>query len=132
MLKSESEKDKAVDFKNGENMSDLSYLIDMMNGKKALIKGVIDDFLSQIPGELQNIDTAIKKTDFALIKKFSHSMKSSVSIMGISSATVILKEMEDLGAKELNIDKINELNQRLNLICQKAIEEIETEKYNYL
>lgn len=131
MVKSESEENNTLDSSNGKNMSDLSYLIDMMNGKKSLIKGVIDDFLSQIPRELQNINSAIEKTDFTLIKKISHSMKSSVSIMGISQAASILKEMEDLSVKELNLEKIKDLKDKLNLICLQAIEELEIEKYNY-
>ena len=59
-------------------------------------------------------------------------MKSSVSIMSISILIPILKEMEDLGAKATDLDKIKQLNQQLNLICNQAIREIEKEKLNYI
>ena len=58
-------------------------------------------------------------------------MKSSVSIMGITLLTPILKEMEDLGTNANNIERINELNLQLNLICNQAINEIESKKNNY-
>ena len=122
------------------NVCNLSYLSEMMGEKKSLIKEIIDVFLIQVPEELQSINQAITKTDYATIKNVAHTMKSSVSIMGISVLTPVLQEMEDLGAMAAdgsttlttNIEKIKELNQKLNLICKQAMEEIEKEKHNYV
>ena len=125
MIKSESEK-------SIENVCHLNYLTEMMGGKKHLIKGIIDAFLKQVPEELQSINEAIVKLDYATIKNFANSMKSSVSIMGISVLTPVLQEMEDLGGMAADIAKIKQLNQNLNLICKQAIEEIEREKHNYV
>jgi HPt (histidine-containing phosphotransfer) domain-containing protein len=122
-----NELDKSI-----ENVCDLNYLSETMGGKKHLIKEIMDIFLEQVPEELKSIDDAIKKTDYAIIKSFAHTMKSSVSIMGISILMPILQEMETLGAKAADIEKIKELNQKLNLICKQAIEEIEREKHNYV
>ena|ERR1017187_6138217 len=117
--------------KNIEKVYDLSYITETMGGEKHLIKEIIDVFLKQVPEELQSINDAIIKTDYAVIRKFAHTMKSSVSVMGITALTPVLQEMEDLGAKATSIEKIKELNQNLNLICKQAIEEIESEKHNY-
>jgi uncharacterized protein YlzI (FlbEa/FlbD family) len=51
MIKSESEK-------NIENVCDFTYLDKIMNGKKHLIKEVIDAFLKQVPEELRAINDA--------------------------------------------------------------------------
>jgi len=125
MIQSESEK-------KIENVCDLSYLSETMSGKKKLIKEMMDVFLQQIPEELQSINDAIIKTDYPTIKNFAHTMKSSVSIMGVSVLKPILEEMEDLGAKATDMEKIKQLNQKLNLICKQGIEEIEREKHNYI
>ncbi len=114
-----------------ENVCDLNYLTEMMDNKKPLIGGIMDSFLQQIPEELQSINDAITKTDYTIIKSFAHTMKSSVSIMGIAILTPILKEMEDLGKAASGIERIKELSIQLNLICEQAIKEIETEKPNY-
>lgn len=111
-----------------ENVCNFNYLSEMVNGKKNLITEIMDTFLKQIPQELQSINDAVLKKDYPLIKSLAHKMKSSVSIMGISSLTPVLQEMMDLGEKATDIEKIKELNQKLNLICKKAIEEIEKEK----
>lgn len=115
-----------------ENVCDLKYLNEMMGGKKHLIKGVMDVFLLQIPEELKCINDAVKKINYATIKSNSHTMKSSVSIMGISCLATVLHEMEVLGETATDIEKIIELNHKLNLVCMKAIDEIEREKLNYV
>ncbi len=130
MVKRESEN-------SSENVCNLRYLSDTMGGKKHLIKEIMDVFLKQIPEELQAINEAIAKEDFTIIKSFAHTMKSSVSIMGISVLTPVLQEMEDLGGKQESPDnyrdeRIKELNQKLALICKKAMIEIEREKHNYI
>jgi HPt (histidine-containing phosphotransfer) domain-containing protein len=125
MIKNESEN-------KIENVCDLMYLDKMMGGKKNLIKGIIDAFLKQVPEELQSINDAIEKTDYKIIKNVAHTMRSTVSIMGISILTPVLKEMEDLGASASDIEKIKELNQKLNLICKQVLEEIEREEHNYV
>ena len=115
-----------------ENICNLNYLTETMGGKKNLINEIMEVFLIQIPEELSCINEAIKQNDFAGIKKFAHTMKSSVSIMGITALTPVLQEMEDLGTKEQNIERIVTLNEKLNLFCNQAIEEINTEKVNYI
>jgi len=125
MIKNESEM-------NIENVCNLRYLTDAMGGKKHLIKEIIDVFLKQVPEELQYVHNAIIKIDYATIKNYAHTMKSSVSIMGIAMLSPVLQEMEDLGAKATGIEKIKELNKKLNLICKQAIKEIEEEKNKYV
>lgn len=131
MLKSESEKDiqKSTII---EHVCDLTYLTEMTGGKKDMMKAIIDVFLKQIPEELQSIKEAIEKSNYVTIRNFAHSMKSSVSIMSISILIPILKEMEELGAKTTDLEKIKQLNQQLDLICNQAIREIEKEKLNYV
>ena len=117
--------------KCNKNVSDLAYLSEIMGGKKDLIKEIMDVFLKQIPEELQSMNEAIAKTDYAIIKNIAHTMKSSVSIMGVSALTPVLQEMEDSGAMAVDIEKIKTLNLELNLICKQAIEEVARERRNY-
>jgi len=132
MIKIETEKCNVQNNNFGENICNLGYLSETMAGEKHLIKEIIDIFLKQFPEELQCINDAIKKTDYALIKSIAHTMKSSVLIIGISSVVPVLQEIEDLGRTAVNIEKIKELNQKLNVICMQAISEIEREKYKYI
>ncbi len=111
---------------------DFKYLSETMGGKKKAIREVIDAFVEEVPQQLQSISDAILKMDYLIIKRFAHVMRSSVSIMGISALVPVLQEMENLGTKATDIEKIKELNQKLNLICKQALEEIEKIKPNYV
>lgn len=115
-----------------ENVCDFKYLSEMTGGKKYLIKDLMDAFIKQISEELQSINDAIIKTDYPTIKNIAHTMKSSVSIMGISVLTPVLQEMEELAKAASDIERIKELNQKLHVICKQALEEIEREKGNYV
>jgi len=131
MKNSDSQNDTIQENTSGENVCDLKDLIEMMNGKRHLIKEIMNTFLEETPKELLSINDAVTKIDYAGIKKFSHSMRSTVSIMGISILDPILKEMEDLGTMSADLEKIKTLHQKLNIICKRAIQEIEQEVQNY-
>jgi len=73
----------------------LNYLSGLMGGKEHLIKKIMDTFLIQVKEELDSINDAILKKDYITIKNLAYTMKSSVSIMGISALIPILQEMED-------------------------------------
>lgn len=115
-----------------ENACNISYLSEIVGGKKDLIRQIMDAFLSQVAENLPSITNAISKTDYLTINQITHSMKSSASIMGISAIRPVLEEMEVLGASATNIDRIKELNQMLNIVYRQAVAEIEKEKLNYV
>jgi len=137
MAKKESEKNVVREDIIVKNICDLNYLSATVGGRKHVIKEIIDTFLIQVPEELQTIKNALAKTDYVTIKRFAHTMRSSVSIFGISSLEPVLQEMENLGATEASADinrdeKLTALNHTLNLICKQAIAEIEREQCNYI
>jgi len=114
------------------DVCNFKYLFDTVNGKKELMIGIMDTFLIQVKDELSNINKAVSDSEYPVVVKYAHTMMSSVSIMGISILGPILQEMEILGKSEVGIKKINELNQKLNLICIQAFKEVEREKQNCL
>ena len=114
------------------NICDLKELKEMLGEKNNFILEIIDTFLVQIVEELSSINEAIKKIDYPVIKNVAHTMKSTVSIMGIVILLPVLTEIEDLSKKAEGHQKITELNQELTVICEKAIAEMEIERQNYV
>src|ERR1051325_1150988 len=80
------------------SVCNFQYLTETMGGKKHLIKGIMDVFLKQVPEELQHMNDAVNKSDYVMVKSIAHTIKSSVSIMGISVLTPLLQEIENLAA----------------------------------
>jgi len=121
---------KLKSIKSLDKLSDLNYLNMMMSGKKHLIYEMLELFLKNFPLELQSINHAILKKDYLIIKRSAHTMQSSVAIVGISTLSTILREIEEL-ASIAGIEKIKVLKRELNSICRQALEELENDKYNY-
>jgi HPt (histidine-containing phosphotransfer) domain-containing protein len=117
--------------KETQHVCNLSYLTASMNGKKHLILEIIDLFLKQTPEELAGMNKAIGLNNFTAIRSFSHTMKSSVTIMGIAELLPVLQEMEDLGNTETDMDRIKDLNRKLNSTCSQAMREMEVERLQY-
>ena len=118
--------------KETQNVCDFKFLTEIMRNRKDLITKILNTFLSQTPKDLSNINNAVAETNYLSINNISHGMKSSIFVLGISILVPILQEMEDLGLAAINIEKINELNQKLNSICEQAMAEVEKEKLNYI
>ena len=121
--------------KHTETVCNLQYLSSLMGGKTHLIKKIMDTFLVQVREELRSINNAILTTDYVTTKNLAHTMKSSVSIMGISTVLPVLQEMEDLGTDTTCSDsyrdeKLTALNLNLNAICKKAFVEIENYSFS--
>jgi chemotaxis protein histidine kinase CheA len=122
------------------HVCNLSYLAEMTGDKKEAMLEIMNVFIKQISEELNTLDDAIIKADYATIKKVAHSMKSTVSVVGIALLKPVLLELEDLGQKAIDgsipittsIETIKRLNGQLHSLCTQAIVEIEAEKLNYV
>lgn len=115
-----------------ENICNISYLTEMVHGNKTLMKEIIDEFQVQISEELKRINDAVENTNYQVIKNLAHTMKSTVSIMGVTILTPVLNEMEDLAKNANDIEKIKILVITLNIICKKIIDEVASNKHKYI
>lgn len=112
---------------NGEKVSDLSLLVELMRGKKDAIKETLDIFIKQVNDDIPIILTAVEKQDYATIKNYAHRLKSSVSMMGINTLEQIFSEMESLSKVSMNIEKIAQLSQQMKAVFAVALVEIQAE-----
>lgn len=115
-----------------EKVTDLEYLKNTMGGRKHLIKEIIDVFLKQVPQDMSALGEYISQANRKGIKSVVHTMKSSASIMGITSAHVVLKEMEERATTADSINEIKRLHIQLSTIFKQAIEELTASKQDYL
>lgn len=113
-----------------QKFCDLTYLKEMMGGKKELIAELMNDFLMEMPGEIQILNDAVAHKDCAQIKQAAHKMKSTVSVMGVAALHSCLNDMEQLAAQGNAegpaFEKIILLRDEVNGICKKAIAETHT------
>ena len=92
-----------------EKLINLSFLKEQVNGKMHAVKELIEIFLEDTPGDLEVMNEAILKMDYTSIEKISHQLVSSYSIIGITSAVRILKEIEYNASNQQKPDVIKNL-----------------------
>lgn len=62
---------------------DMAYLDDISHNNLSFKKEMVEQFLQQAPGELEQLKEAIKQRNVAAIRSSGHAMKTSVSFMGL-------------------------------------------------
>ena len=103
---------------------DLGYLKELSGGNAVFELSMIEQFLQQVPGELEALQDMFNKKNYAEAAQIAHNMKSSVSFMGLTE-----KLDDDLTHIEINagIQEENKYTREkimmVNKICQQAIRE---------
>jgi HPt (histidine-containing phosphotransfer) domain-containing protein len=86
------------------------------------INELIDAFLEDAPGMIQNMRTALDKNDVESFRRNAHSLKSNANTFGATELGSLSKELEFM-AKENNLEIGNRL-EILNDVLEKVAEEL--------
>lgn len=99
----------------------LQYMKEISNGDEEYEKLVTEQFLTLLPEELISLTKALENHNTGELKRIAHSMKTSISIMGLDS---VLSEYLDI--IENNNPDDTELKQtveKVTSVCNQAIKE---------
>lgn len=106
------------------NTIDLTYLQELSGGKKSFQKEITEQFIAQLPTELQQLEAALNKGDYEICRQLAHNMKTSVSFMGLTEKlNEPLDYIEDHALSEKNSSQISSHFLYIKTICIKALEE---------
>jgi CheY-like chemotaxis protein len=98
----------------------MDYLMGATHGNKKIMHSIVGVFFKETKKELACLDTAIKKTDYTVIRDISHKIRSAFSILGIAALEPVFSEMEQLSSGTNSITGIEQLNRQVNLIFKQA------------
>jgi HPt (histidine-containing phosphotransfer) domain-containing protein len=100
---------------------DLRYMREVSNGDKAYEKAVTELFLERVPAELDALQQAWSDGDRPSVYHFAHSLKTTVSVMGLNPVlNPLLDEIEDV---QLSADQFQASLGRVWEICAEALQE---------
>lgn len=115
-----------------EQYINLDFLIESFNGNKALILEIIDSFLEQFPEDFTILENAVLEQNYLIIQKSSHKMKSTISVIGLTSLDDTLSQMEKLASESKNITSITNHFEKVKEVCHLALIQLEKERSKML
>ena len=89
-----------------EIIIDLSYLKEVATGDTEFIIEMIDIFLLQTPGYVEQLTAAIDQKDWTKMADLSHKIKPTLAFMGVESAKNTLQEIETKSRNQEDYDGI--------------------------
>ncbi len=108
-----------------DSIIDLTYLNTLAKGNQEFVSEMIRIFMQQTPAALQSIKTSLDNKDWKSVRALAHKMKPSFAFMGIHSLKDVIHSIEEFADKEHNTEQIPILISTLELICNKALAELE-------
>ena len=115
-VKQEEQTSKLVDF---------TYLNDFATGDAAFIKSMVDLFMQNLPIALEIILNSSEANDIKILKAEIHKLKSSISLLGIATASKSIGIIESEIETNPFGEKRKEEVENFNGICQQVFAELE-------
>jgi signal transduction histidine kinase/CheY-like chemotaxis protein len=103
----------------------LDYLSQLSGGDKQFERQILEQFVVQMPEELQQLEDAIEKSHFDTVRQTAHSLKSTIGYVGLSEELhPSLDRLEKDATKGITTNFVTDIEQ-VKLHCGIALEEIE-------
>ena len=103
---------------------DLGYLKELSGGNAAFEVSMIEQFLQQVPGELEAMQDAFNKKNYVEAAHIAHNMKTSVSFMGLTEKLDhYLDYIENNASVEKENTNVQEKIMTVNKICLQVFRE---------
>jgi HPt (histidine-containing phosphotransfer) domain-containing protein len=109
---------------NPEQLYDLKELISLANGEDGFTEDMIKLFIAQIETSLPEISGMHQRRDFAKVKMILHKMKPSIMVMGITSATDIILQIEHLDLAAIDEPTFRALSEKLENTLREVVKQL--------
>lgn len=108
--------------------TNLDFVREMTKGNPKFIMEILQVYLEETPILLTKMKQGIDTNDWKLLASATHSIKPSLSTIGISQEfTDIVKKIQVYTQKKENPELIKELFSRIETVCEQARKELEQE-----
>ena len=102
----------------------LDYLRELSGNNKDFEKIMMEQFIKQAPDEIASLETSLETGDWLSAKKIAHSLKSTVSYMGLSEELYPFLEGLEKSAALGNKADIPAKFLQIKIVCEHAVKEI--------
>ncbi|MDB5014013.1 MAG: histidine phosphotransferase [Daejeonella sp.] len=106
----------------------LSYLSDIASGSSEFMIEMIDMFLEQTPGYVQEMAEAIDAKNWTLVADIAHKIKPTFAFMGLESAKDSMAEIEGKARNQNNLEEIDAAFKSIQGISKQLFVKLERVK----
>jgi len=109
---------------HGDKVLDLGYLKELSGGNAVFEINMIEQFLKQVPRELEALQAALNTKNFAEVAQIAHNLRTSVSFMGLTEKLdPYLDFIENNASVEKENTNVREKIMTVNNVCLQVFRE---------
>lgn len=108
----------------GNEVTNLSFLLDFCKGNKTTMKKYIDIYLRVTPGNLEKINKAVNEKEYYTLSRTVHAMKAHLNYMGMKETRKLAEKIELCAKEQNNLAELPQLIYKLQSDCNKSMEEL--------
>jgi HPt (histidine-containing phosphotransfer) domain-containing protein len=105
----------------------LEYLEEISQGDKEFIADMLNDFVTNAPSTIEEIEKHVKTSDWAELYKTVHKFIPSFEFVGAEEIKKALRDIESFSKSLQNTDQIPLLVSLIKMQCSEVVNEIRTD-----
>lgn len=118
------EENPAEDTEDYIAITNMDHLNDVCGGDTTFIQEMIGIFIDAIPKAIKNMKDFSHEQSWKKVGEIAHSIKPSISLMGMDDALNTIRQIEEYGSTKTNVGKIPRLLKKLEIFSERAIAEL--------
>lgn len=105
----------------------LDKLNEMADGDQDFIQSVVSVFLEEVPVDLNDLEKALEERNYEQVYKLAHKIKPNVDLLGMEQTRAVALEIETLGKREDDMNKIAALLPLLKKDIHQVVAELKND-----
>ena len=122
------QKQEAMETNVMNSMVDLSYLKKLSKGNTRFMKEMIGIFRQQVTDSLRQMDEALNRRDWSVIRNVAHKLKAGYNTIGMKMLGQQAAELENKASDGSDTGRIEELVRSLRELTQAGLKELHEEE----
>lgn len=106
---------------------DLGYLRSISDNNQEFLQEMIQTFVQSIPPVLQEMEMALKTTDWKKLARLAHQIKPSFGLLGINSLKKGVFYIEENARQKTNLDELRPATDQFIIGCRHVIADLQKE-----
>lgn len=107
---------------------DLSYLNQIFQGNAEMISSIIDLFLDQVPGYIDDMKACVERDDLLSLHPLAHKAKSSIAMLGIRGMESKILQIEFDSKHRKNLDQLPHLVAQVSEECDLVLDQLRAQQ----